>query len=65
MTWRYHPYHRRTVAMTQMPRTVTTEARLMSTVVTGLALRSTRTLDPVLAESPVWRVKIFPAGGAA
>jgi hypothetical protein len=62
MTWRYHPYRRRTVAMTQMPRTVTTEARLMSTVVTGLALRSACILDPVLADSRVWRVEIVKGG---
>ena len=48
--------------MTQMPRTVTTEARLMSTVVTGLALRSARILDPVLADSRVWRVEIVKGG---
>jgi hypothetical protein len=34
-----------------------------SDVVTGLALRSTRTLDPVLAERLVWRVEILPIGG--
>ena len=34
-----------------------------SDVVTSLALRSTRTLDPVLAESLVWRVEILPIGG--
>jgi hypothetical protein len=34
-----------------------------SDVVTGLALCSTRTLDPVLAERLVWRVEIRPIGG--
>jgi hypothetical protein len=34
-----------------------------SDVVTGLALRSMRTLDPVLADSLVWRVEILPIGG--
>jgi hypothetical protein len=31
-------------------------------LVTGLALRSTRALDPVLAESVVWRVEILAPG---
>jgi hypothetical protein len=31
-------------------------------LVTGLALRSTRALDPVLADSLVWRVEIVSAG---
>jgi hypothetical protein len=34
-----------------------------SDVVTGLALRSTHTLDPVLAESLVWWVEILLIGG--